>query len=207
MTVSDRKGWIVPEVTVDVMTGVRITHADMPLLDRVLTALRSGDEDGDERTAFPVPGGYLGGGGGDRMRRRPEWRFEQPPEFRAALARLRRVTVVCPGAEVRHHSEVPWRWTGTVPGVCDGDKPVFVTGADLGELAGAMEAAVERRARTRSALDGLRVTWGDGYGIWYADKQWWALRRDGLSDPVCAPTPDALCKLMTEDAAFCPVRL
>ncbi len=183
------------------MTGLRFARADVPLLDRVLTALRGG------AGAFAVPEGYLCGGDGDRLRRRPEWQFEQPPqEFTVALARLRRLTVTCPGAEVRQHTEVPWQWTGTVPGVCDDDKPAFVTGANLGELATAMEAAVEWRTRTRATLDGLRRSWEDSYIIWYADEQWQARRRDGLGVLMSAPAPDALYKLVAEDATFWPVR-
>jgi hypothetical protein len=138
------------------MTGLRFARADVPLLDRVLTALRGGTE------AFAVPEGYLTGGDGGWLRRRPEWQFEQPPEvFTVALAQLRRLTVTCPGAEVRQHTEVPWQWTATVPGACDDDKPLSVTGQNLGELAAAMEAAVEWRARTRITLDELRSSWGD----------------------------------------------
>jgi hypothetical protein len=190
------------QVTADARTGIQFTDADVPLLDRVLTALRG------DRDASAVPEGYLSGGDGDRLRRRAKWRFEQQPEeFKVALARLRRLTVVCPGAGVRQHTEVPLRWTGVVPGVCDDDQPVLVTGPNLGELAGAMEAAVERRARTRATLDGLRMSWGDSYIIWYADEQWQARRRDGHGNLLCAPTPHGLCKLLVEDAAFCPVRL
>jgi hypothetical protein len=124
-----------------------------------------------------VPEGYLSGGGGDRLRRRSHWQFGQPPdEFTVALARLRRLTEVCPGAEVPQHIEMPSQWAGTVPGVCDGDRPVLVTGRDLGELASAMELAVERRACLRTALDAIRVSWPD-YQIWYIDQRWWALRR------------------------------
>jgi hypothetical protein len=200
MTAAERKdAWNVAEVTIDT-AGVRFAPADVPLLDRVLTALR-GDTD-----ASAVPAGYLSGGDGDRLRRRAEWRFEQPPEeFTVALARLRRLTVVCPGAEVRQHTEVPWQWAGTVPGVCDGDRPVLVTGGNLGELAVAMETAVERRASLRAALDDVRASWED-YQVWYADERWWALRRDGQSEPLCAPAPDALHKLLAEDATFCPAR-
>jgi hypothetical protein len=112
----------VAEVMFDA-TALGIARADVPLLDRVLTGLR-GDTD-----ASVVPEGYLSGGGGDRLRRRTEWRFDAPPEeFTVALARLRRLTVACPGAEVRQHTEVPSQWAGTVPGVCDGDRPVLVTG-------------------------------------------------------------------------------
>jgi hypothetical protein len=82
--------WNVAEVMTD-MTGLGIVRADMPLLDRVLTALRG------DRDASVVPEGYLSGGGGGRLRRRAGWGFEQPPdEFTVALARLRRLTVVCP---------------------------------------------------------------------------------------------------------------
>jgi hypothetical protein len=188
---------------VDARTGIQFTDAGVPLLDRVLTALR-GDAD-----ASAVPESYLSGGGGDRLRRRAEWRFEQrqPEEFNVALARLRRLTVVCPGAGVRQHTEVPWRWTGVVPGVCDDDKPLLVIGGNLGELAGVMEAAVEWRALTRATLDGLRSSWGDSYTIWYADEQWQARRQDGYGELLCAPTPDGLYKVLTEDAAFCPVKL
>ena len=46
------------------MTGLRFARADVPLLDRVLTALRGGTE------AFAVPEGYLTGGDGGRLIRR-----------------------------------------------------------------------------------------------------------------------------------------
>ena len=188
------------EVNAD-MTGLRFARADVPLLDRVLTALRGGTE------AFTVPEGYLTGGDGGRLRRRPGWQFGQPPqEFTVALARLRRLTVTCPGAEVRQHTEVPWQWAGTVPGVCDDDKPVFVTGGNLGELATAMEAAAERRVGARAALDGLRASWGDSYIIWYAGERWQARRRDGFGAPMSAPAPDALYRLVTQDATFWPAR-
>jgi hypothetical protein len=185
-------------------TGLRFTHADVPLLDRVRTALL-GD---DEESPYPLPEGYLRGGDGDRLRQRGVWQFEQQPpaEFIVALAQLRRLTVACPGVQVREHTEVPWRWTGTVPGVCDDDRPVAVTGASLTELAAAMESAVEVRASARAKLDVLRLSWGDSYQIWYAFGQWQARRRDGLGDLLCAPTPDGLYKLLTEDAVFCPVR-
>jgi hypothetical protein len=189
----------VAEVMIDT-TGLGIVRADVPLLERVLTGLR-GDAD-----ASVVPEGYLSGGGGGRLRRRARWQFEQPPdEFTVALARLRRLTVVCPGAEVRQHTEAPSQWAGTVPGVCDGDRPVLVTGRDLGELATAMELAVERRASLRAALDAIRASWED-YQIWYSDEWWWALRRDGQGEPLCAPTPDRLHKLLAGDAVFCPAR-
>jgi hypothetical protein len=93
-----------------------------------------------------------------------------------------------------------------VPAVCDDDKPVLVSGANLGELAAAMEAAVEHRERTRATLDGLRASWGDSYLIWYAGGQWFVRRRDGLGDVMSAPAPDGLHKLLVQDAAFCPVR-
>ena len=51
------------EVIAD-MAGLRFARADVPLLDRVLTALRGGTE------AFTVPEGYLTGGDGGRLRRR-----------------------------------------------------------------------------------------------------------------------------------------
>lgn len=188
------------EAIADARTGIQFTAADVPLLDRVLAALRGGTD------AFAVPEGYLGGGGGDRLRRRSQWGFEQPPEeFTVALARLRRLTVVCPGAEVRQHTGEPWQWVGAVPGVCDGDRPVLVTGRDLGELAAAMEAAVEQRAWLRATLDAIRASWED-YQIWYGDGQWWALRRDGQGEPLCAPTSDVLHKLVAENAVFCPAR-
>ena len=187
------------EVTIDT-TEVHFAQADVPLLDRVLTALR-----GDAH-ATVVPEGYLSGGGGDRLRRRTEWDFEQPPEeFTVALARLRRLTVVCPGAEIRQHTEVPWQWTGVVPGVCDGDRPALVAGRNLGELAAAMELAVQQRASLRATLDAIRMSWPD-YQIWYSDQRWWALRRDGQGEPLCAPTPDRLHKLLAGDAVFCPAR-
>jgi hypothetical protein len=191
--------WNVAEVMID-MTGLGTVRADVPLLNRVLTGLRG------DMNASVVPEGYLSGGGGGRLRRRPGWRFEQPPdEFAVALARLRRLTVVCPGAEVRQHTEVPSQWVGTVPGVCDGDRPVLVTGLTLGELAVAMELAVERRASLRAALEAIRGSWED-YQIWYSDQRWWALRRDGQGEPLCAPEPDRLHKLLAGDAVFCPVR-
>jgi hypothetical protein len=165
----------------------------------VLTGLRGSTD------ASAVPEGYLSGGG--RPLRRAGWRFEQPPdEVTAALARLRQLTVACPGTEVRQHTEVPSQWAGTVPGVCDGDRPVLATGRDLSELAAAMELAVERRALLRAALDAIRASWED-YQIWYSDQRWWALRRDGQGEPLCAPVPDMLNKLLAGDAAFCPVRL
>ena len=188
------------EVITDARTRIQFTAADVSLLDRVLTALRG------DTNASAVPEGYLSGGGGDRLRRRSQWCIERPPEeFTVALARLRRLTVVCPGAEVRQLTEVPWQWVGAVPGVCEGDRPGLVTGRDLGELAAAMEAAVEQRAWLRATLDAIRASWAE-YQIWYGDGQWWALRRDGQGEPLCAPTPDALYKLVAEDAVFCPAR-
>jgi hypothetical protein len=203
MTVNERKdAGFVAKVGAD-FTGVRFTHADVPLLDRVLMALRGSAE----QTGFPVPDGYLKGGDGDRLRRRALWRFVQPPEeFLSALARLRRLTVICPGAEVRQHTEVPWQWTGLVPGVCDGDRPVLVVGSHLGELAAAMEAAIERRTSLRATLDGMRASWEDSYQVWYGDEQWWGLRQDGHGQPMRAPSPDALYKLLAEDSTFSPVR-
>jgi hypothetical protein len=102
MTQANGRSWNVADVDA-YMRGLRFARADVPLLDRVLTALPGGTE------AFAVPEGYLTGGDGDRLKRRHGWQFEQPPEeFAVALARLRRLTVTCPGPEVRQHTEVPW---------------------------------------------------------------------------------------------------
>jgi hypothetical protein len=117
MTANERKdAGIVPEVTVDAATGMRIRPPDVPSLDRVLTAPCA-----DDGTAFPVPHGYLSGADGNRIRRRAQWRFDPPPEqFGATLVRLRRLT-------------------GIVPGVSDADNPAIVTGGHLSELADALE--------------------------------------------------------------------
>jgi hypothetical protein len=69
-----------------------------------------------------------------------------------------------------------------------------------------MEAAAERRVGARAALDGLRTSWGDSYIIWYAGERWQGRRRDGFGAPMSAPAPDALYRLLTQDATFWPAR-
>jgi hypothetical protein len=196
-------GMAVPEVRADTATGLLITCADMPLLERVRAGLR-----GDQDDAYPLPAGYLSSAGDSgQMQRRAGWRFEPPPpQFLTALARLRRLVNICPGTEVSQHSEAPWRWTATLPGICEDAAPLIVTGEDLTGLADQVQAAVERRTAARAALERLRAAWGGCCTVWYADDQWWYRRRDGTGDTVSAPAPEALGKLISEDTMLCPVR-
>jgi hypothetical protein len=55
------------------------------------------------------------------------------------------------------------------------------------------------------ALGALRYSWGDAYRIAYSDRQWLAVRRDGLGGAIAADVPDELNRQMREDYGLKPV--
>lgn len=129
---------------------IEFARADMPLLARVLAALRG------QATAMSLPDGYFEPADAELLPHRAAWQFElPPPEFLTAVARLRRLVTACPDAEITQ-TEDPWMWTATIPPVSrpGGREARGCKGVAGGQRTGRPAAVYQARGQCTSADPG-----------------------------------------------------